>query len=350
MAEPVLRPEGIPDLSQDRQLPRLSPAWLDRAVLDQIVRGGGAELVRAATRALQPWIQRPRAPAPQPVTVPLGPAVLVHDPQKATFFVAGVEQWVIDTARFGGTPTLAVVVDGGVTRITLAHAFYPGTTLPADLKVRIRQESGVWMIRLRLAIGDFDATLPFEAFLNRSQVAASLIAGDLDACPLGAASALRVSGGGAALFTPDWLLVLAGPALLALHGFGDAADLAFVLALPAGAPQVWLDPTLRRTWIQLGAVDELAIEPAIGAPAPHVYRGDATFDLVTIEAGIDAAGVAQRFMLGEATAFPPGASRFGFEPGGDLRQGDGQPFRAALRNARSGVLYKNDRSEVARVR
>src|SRR5262249_14972214 len=76
---------------------------------------------------------------------------------------------------------------------------------------------------------------------------------------------------------------------------------------------------------------------------------EATFDLVTIEAGLDAADVAQRFLLAEATAFPPGAPRFGFEPGGDLRQGDGQPFRALLRNARYGVLYKDDRSEVARV-
>jgi hypothetical protein len=115
------------------------------------------------------------------------------------------QSWQLDTAWFGGTPVLTVTPKDGGVDITLAGAFFPGTTIPASFRASI---SKTGMLRLRLKYGNFDAKeVPLSNWLKRGKWAQATVNLDLNCCTLGLASAVTVKGHGVVAFSPDWVPV-----------------------------------------------------------------------------------------------------------------------------------------------
>lgn len=56
---------------------------------------------------------------------------------RVAFSVAGVERWVIDAKMFDGNAKVDIQKKHDALTVTLSHAFYPGTNVPADLTVVI---------------------------------------------------------------------------------------------------------------------------------------------------------------------------------------------------------------------
>jgi hypothetical protein len=341
-----------PELSLER-LAQLSLPHLDPAALDL------RRARRDPSRRSFEWLERIRSVSPprgpRPREEPrrkrgekrerVGPIEVISTRERVAVELEGGEDWVIDAAQFAGTSVSVTVQNGGV-EIALTDALYPGTTIPADLKARIWLENGVWMLRLRLKFGGFDATLPFLAWLAGTQLAVSDVDLDLTCVPLGATSELAARGTALAVFTPGWFLGVWGTDVLAVAGLDGevTADVAVIALLGSAGPQVVLPTTQRRTLILLGSLEQFPVVPDLGAGGPDFELDDFRFDGLWLEAGIDPANASWRVLIARSVADP---TTLGMVPGGDLRGGDGRRFRIGLSNPLYVVLYDEARAVVA---
>jgi hypothetical protein len=338
-------PEISPDRVSALALPRLDPAAID---LRAARRGPEAEWfswierMRATLPTGEPAAKGRPAAAPAGEGVRLGPFVFVEKAGRVSVRLDGEERWAVDTKAFTGT-TLSLTVKNGVAEIVLADALYPGTSIPADLRARIWLENGVWMLRLRLKLGGFDATLPFQSWLARVQPAVSVADLDATCLRLGAASALVARGPAVAAFTPDWLLAVAGADAFEVEGVKEhvTADLALIALVPPGAPAVLLPATFRRTLILLGSLEQFPLLPELGPGGPEAVLDDFRFDTLAFEAGVDPSGAAWRALIARSVN---DHTTMGLVPGGDLRATDGRPFRIPVVDPIYVVLFDQART------
>lgn len=275
--------------------------------------------------------------------VGLGPYSIEQTGQRVELSTGGTVRWIVDADFFGGSPQVSVDVSATEALIELRDAFYPGTTIPAGLKARIfKDEKGTWLIRVRLKLGGFDATVPLDPWLARTQPAVAPITLDLSCCPLGPASELLAQGGGAGFFSADWVLYILGLDVFSLAGLpGNVrADAALVVPIPAGGPQALLPAALRRTALLFASDQEFSLVPELSAPWPRFNSSGFRFDGLYLEAGLDTAGAASRLLLAQST----NGERLGFEPAADLRGGDGEAFRVSLVNARYSMFFDDART------
>jgi hypothetical protein len=274
----------------------------------------------------------------------LGPYTIEQIGPRVELRVGSAVRWAADAAAFGGVPQVTLQGEPGSATITVSDAFYPGTTIPADLELQIFQENGAWQARLRLKLGAFDARLPLQPWLDRSASAVSLVALDLSCCPLGPASELRADGAAVAAFSADWVLALFGVNILALAGFQDnvTADVALIVPLPAGGPPFMLPQTLRRTAILFASDTQFPLVPEISQPWPRFHRGGFRFDSLALEAGLDGAGSATRLLFAQSANDP---ERLGLEPAVDLRGSDDETFRLLVQDPRYAMLFDDARTQ-----
>ena len=293
----------------------------------------------------RPPIEPEQPPRPRAILASFGPFSLDLTPGRVVVKENGTDKWTIAAADFDGQPTVEATATPEGADIALRDAFYPGTTIPASLKARIRQVNGVWQIRLRLDFGHFDATAPLGPWINRAVLAVSLVHPSLECCPLGTTSALKASGFGLAGFTPDWLLPVIGLNLFTFDGFDGpvTSDVVLIARLPPGGPTFYFPQNWRRTVVLCASFDGFPLQPVFAAAAPRVHLGHFRFQSLTLEAGIEPGGGTYRLLFAQA---PPPAP-IGFEPGADLRGSDGEPFRLPLHSPRHAELYDQARYRMA---
>jgi uncharacterized membrane protein YqjE len=295
MFDPKISPEDwlssrtLPHISRER-LPFGRP--LAQATFDWI--GMARELIGGPPDTLpEPPVTRPQPPGQPAPPVPhvlaaplvLGPYSIEQVGQRVELRIGNATRWAVDAALFGGTPQVTLTTEPGSAHVALANAFYPGTTIPADLKAHIFNDAGTWRIRVRLKFGAFDATLALQPWLDRTTPAVSLAGLDLSCCPFGPASELRAEGVAAAGFTADWVLGVFGPNIFALEGYSDhvTADLALIVPIPAGGPTFLLPQTLRRTAMLVFSDTQFPLVPEISQPWPRFRRGAFRFDGLALD-------------------------------------------------------------------
>lgn len=127
-------------------------------------------------------------------TTLLKPLEVVSDRRRAVFKVGARECWVIDTRRFGGHPVLKVERAERHIRVTLRGATYPGTALPADLAVDLREGLVGWRLRLTMALGGFTAEVSAQRWLEGKETARSQVRLERSICKLGATSGVAFDG------------------------------------------------------------------------------------------------------------------------------------------------------------
>lgn len=329
------------------QLPALDPTQVPLQAIRQKQEQISLDWISNAAQRLQV------APPAVPPVFAIPPQIYTFGPFKMTVTAShlalsynGVERFVFDQGTFGGAPSLDVVPGQDSYLVTIADAFYPGTTIPADLKARIWLDQGsgqnpTWMIRIRLKFGGFDATLPLAQWLSLTQPAASLVLPDLTCCPLGPSSALDAKGAGLAWFRPDWLLVVGGLDIFKLTGTPNTpnADLAAIFLVPKQVQYI-LPKALRRTGILLSAFERFPLQPEFSFALPGVDLGTFRFDAMAIEAGLDANDKAQRVLYTQSTTNLSGAR---LQIGGDLYDSDGEPFGVPLYNVKYAAAFNGAR-------
>ncbi len=316
-------------LFERRPLAEVSFDWMDVA---RELRGKEAAVASATAPA------QARA-----VPVTLGPYTVEQIGERVELRTGVSVRWVADAAAFGGTPHVTLETGPGTATIVLTDAFYPGTTIPADLKLHIFEQGGTWVARVRLRFGGFDATLPIQAWLDRTTSAISIAALDLHCCPLGPASELLAHGLAIAGFTADWVLGVFGVNVFALAGFKEpvSADVALIVPIPAGGPPFLLPQTMRRTAMLFASDTQFSLAPELSPAWPRFHRGGFRFDNLALEAGLDSGANATRILFAQSVN---DAERLGLEPAADLRGEDGGPFRVLLTNPRYAMLFDNART------
>lgn len=161
---------------------------------------------------------------------------------RISVLIGGVERWSNDPGRFGGSPRTMVEREEGLVRLRLDQAFFPGTTLPADLVGEIRRDRSGWRIHLQLLRGAFAAEVPLHTWLSGSAPARARVRleglatrlGDSGPVPAPGPGQLILSGKAKAAFGPDWSLSLAGPGVARLTPARPAQGALHRAHLPVG--------------------------------------------------------------------------------------------------------------------
>jgi len=153
---------------------------------------------------------------------------------RVSFSLGGVDRWTIDVRRFAGGATAPALGSGPVgpragspklrvdkterlISFELTNARYPGTDLPADMACKIERGLTGWQMKLRMKLGGFRASVPFERWLMGRETAESRVTFDHQLCALDDNSGLRLEGKADAVFHPDWTLSLSGKEIARLE-------------------------------------------------------------------------------------------------------------------------------------
>lgn len=121
---------------RSRALPRIPVE--PRTVADVVQRPDGFGFTRRQALGITGLLSLTAAPMAQAITTAFEATYrLVRRGQKIAFLVAGVERWVLDPKRFGGSPVIdCKETDTGIV-IRLRGALFPGTDISADLDAYI---------------------------------------------------------------------------------------------------------------------------------------------------------------------------------------------------------------------
>ena len=276
-----------------------------------------------------------------------GPLEIIGDENRLAFLLGGEERWVIDPQRFSGRPKLTIDRNETRVRLQLAGATYPGTKLPADLTCDLNATGKQWRMRLRMALGDFQAAAPFEKWLAGNEAVTSVVRLDGTVCALGQAGRVITRGVARARFDPGWVTELHGAKLARVLGSNLLSD-SLTIALLEPRDASFLDqPAAKRTLVSLkrGGHDwrhwQIAEAAMLPPGARLKFSGD-PFDAIHIEAGESRNGA----LLHALVAEPLGDdSRLSFQPSGEFKGVFGQEFSLPLRSVILAATFDQQRHE-----
>ena len=265
------------------------------------------------------------------------------DENRLAFLLGSEERWVIDPQRFGGLPKLTIDRTDTRLRFQLAGATYPGTNLPADLTCELNRAGNGWRMHLRMALGNFQATAPFEDWLAGNEVATSAVRLDGTVCELGQAGRVLARGSARARFAPEWVTELHGTKLARVPGVSQKVlsdSLTIALLDPEDAS--YLDqPAAKRTLVSLerGNHDwsqwEIAGANALPPGAQLKVNGN-PFDAIHVEAGESRNGALLQALVAEPL---DDDSRLMFQPSGEFKGILGEEFSLPLRSAMLALTF-----------
>lgn len=224
---------------------------------------------------------------------------------KVAFSVDGVEQWVVDTRRFAGSPDLQVTKTDALISIKLTNAKYPGTDLPADMVCRIERGITGWQMKLKMKLGGFSASVPFERWLTGREAAESPVRLDNQLCALDDESSVHLLGSADAAFRPDWSLTIDGKdiARITVDGKQISSD-SLAISVPRSSDESLVTrPAPKRThvavkrgsaqWDSRLFLDDLPADWQVSASS-------CAFDAICLELGEHRSGLRQRTLLAES--------------------------------------------------
>ncbi|MEP6707912.1 MAG: hypothetical protein ABJC05_10350, partial [Pyrinomonadaceae bacterium] len=258
---------------------------------------------------------------------------IAGDEKRLAFLLGDEERWVIDPQRFGGSAKLTIRRRANSILLHLSRAIYPGTKLPADLNCELNRVGKRWQMRLRMTLGDFEATVPFENWLGGNESAASTVKLRHTVSELGHSGRLIASGRARATFHPQWLTEFRGAKFARLLGVGqgilsDSLDLAVLEPDTAS----FLDqPAAKRTLISLGRDKyKWKLDAMVAPQGAQLQSSEHSFDKIHIEAGESRNGASLSALIAEPSTDD---SKLTFHPSGDFKGVLGQDFSLPLRGA-----------------
>ena len=233
------------------------------------------------------------------VTVPI--AVTCRR-NRAAFCIDGGEVFVLDAARFAGSPRVTLtLLDGGARRIRLSGARWPGTRLSADMTLTL---DDVGKLDITLALGGFSARVKAKQWLLGEKVARSKVTLSGLVCELDSRGALGVKGTALAEFTPDWRLVFIGNRIVAAAAhdeivYSDSIE----VSLPSSdEPSAFSRRIARRTHVVVTRGDESwALAPQVLAQSAGALEWmSGAVETLTFETAESASGNAYRALIADA--------------------------------------------------
>ncbi|HEY5073931.1 MAG TPA: hypothetical protein VII34_04490, partial [Pyrinomonadaceae bacterium] len=278
-----------------------------------------------------------------------GPLEITGDEKRLAFLLGGEERWVIDPQRFGGRPKLTIDRNETRVRFQLAGATYPGTKLPADLTCDLNLSGKHWRMRLRMALGDFQAAVPFEKWLAGNEAATSAVRLDGTVCGLGQAGRVITRGAARARFDPGWVTELHGTKLARVLGLNQKilSDSLTIALLEPDDASFLEQPAAKRTLVSLKRGDhdwrqwQIAEATALPPGAQLKLSGD-PFDAIHIEAGESRNGALLQALVAEPLGDD---SRLSFQPSGEFKSVFGEEFSLPLRSAMLAATFDQQRHE-----
>ncbi len=262
----------------------------------------------AAAGLLGPRILQPLAP----------PAV--GGSYRRAWLLSGRHSFIVDPARFGNSARLSVSRNGNW-RATLTDAFFPGTSIPADLDLATSGAGMGTRLLIQLGLGRFSAEVPLAQWLSGEHPARSSVKLSGTRASLDDGSELKLSGTAVATLQPDWTLKLEGKRVATLKGENvDASTDVLTIALaPKDAPTVFSRQIASRTFLTL---ERGGNQWRLGIPAESdsgtLHLSPEAFDRITIEAAQTGAatvyqaliahtakGVSSRFSIASALDSDP---------------------------------------------
>jgi hypothetical protein len=325
-----------------RRQPASTRPEIERGGCLEVSRRGFFGVAGVATVDLSPLLRRLEA-------FSLGAVEVTSSADRIAFALGGRERWVIDSGRFAGRPRLRLSRGPGRVDVALVDALLPGTPLPADLDCSLEEGLLGWRMRLRLALGGFEAEAPFEAWLLGRERAAAILDPKAAGCLELARGLSLTLGRSLAAFTPDWALQCEGAGAAAVHGDGVEIPSASaeIAVLGAGGATLFAGTAGKRTLVSLARAGGTWVVGGLH-PAPDRGRfvGAAPFDLVQIELG-EEPGSGRRAALVATGA--DGGGTLAFEPAPALVAPGGEPFRLPLSSPRLAAAYEGGGSEQALV-
>jgi hypothetical protein len=270
--------------------------------------------------------------------------------KSVTFKLDGSERWSIDTRRFAGRPTLQTKHLRNDILITLTNARYPGTNLPADMECELTRVVTGWNMRVKMALGDFDAQAPFERWLRNEASARSIVNLDESVEVLRETSLLRIAGRAQARLQPNWTLRLRGKGIARLSGFGGTtvSDSLVIALLTPEEPSLMRRVSERRSLLAMNrAGRSWPFEPILGPRHSATLAASSNaFDRIRIEASEDSSGTFSNALVAESLGEK---AEIAFVPPGNLWAGNSAPLRLPLRNARYAIVGDSLRQQAALV-
>ena len=211
---------------------------------------------------------------------------VVRSAGRVALTIGGAERFVIDVARYAGSPRLTVAATDGTTEIILAGALYPGTSIPADLHITAYTGMTGERIRIRGTWGGFDANVSLREWLGGGTSAVSPVAID---GPVADAGPLRLVAGGPAemAISASGCITVTGPVVARLEGLGAALESdAFTMdTADASALSAFARTPSRRTLVRLErGVHDWPIAPAFASETIGDLEWEpGAFDVVDLE-------------------------------------------------------------------
>ncbi len=277
----------------------------------------------------------------------LGPMECTARRGRVAFAMGGVDRWVIDANRFAGSPDLQVEKADGLIKFRLVNARYPGTDLPADMACEVRRGLAGWQMTLKMKLGGFEATVPFERWLVGRETARSSVRIDGRVCELEAESDLVLEGAAEAEFGSDWTLSLNGRDIARLRADGEQvnSDSISISLMRGGEPSLITKPAPKRTLVVMRRGTARWAPRLFVRDVPEDWRISAdrcAFDAISLELGEHKTGIPKRTLLAESIGDD---TRFQVQPL------DWNDLRLPLKQARYSTTFgkaQNHRALLAR--
>ncbi|HVS81799.1 MAG TPA: hypothetical protein VHE60_08690, partial [Pyrinomonadaceae bacterium] len=271
---------------------------------------------------------------------------IVGDEKRLAFLLGGEERWVIDPQRFSGSPKLTIDRTETRIRFELSRARYPGTNLPADLTGELNRIGRRWRMHLRMALGGFDAKVPFEKWLAGNDPAVSGVHLQRTVSELGQSGRVLASGTARAAFSPGWVTEFRGTKLARALGVGRGilSDSLNVALLEPDDRSFLDQPAAKRTLISLArGKREWQLTNALTLPAGAQFKSNEDpFDAIHIEAGESRNGAPVCALIAEPSTDDP---KLSFHPSGDFKGVFGEVFSLPLRGAILAATFARKRDE-----
>lgn len=187
------------------------------------------------------------------------------EPDRVVFLLGSQERWVIDSKLFDGNPKLMVYNrPHNIINIELTGAFFPGTTLPADLICKIYDHD---VMELRFDFGLHKKNISLDEWLAGEQpVSGTFDFGNTSVCRFGIQGGMSFKNWVSVDFFPGWTFHIKGNKFASLYNLGlpiYSDDIIF--GIPStNHPSLFSSLPERRTIFSLQSI-EFRKEPLVHA-------------------------------------------------------------------------------------